>query len=439
MKKRIFYKKKLLTNTTSTMSILTIAILIISSASISLVNTINKQEDLELNEKDIALLTGLPPQAKNKQISSPLSPINIKQNAGGNPMPLTILPNTMYGYQALPWKAFVHFPLNIPGTIPITTILSNPPIYDLFLTGGTWTNDGKWLCCGYNIGALYEINPDTGIILSYIGGGDSLNGLAYDPINNKLYGASSDKLYEITIDTGEQTPIGSFGLTDSIIIGIACDSSGNMYAWDVKFEGDSYIYDVDKTDGSVYNPRSLGVTLCFAQDGAFDYDTNTLFLSAYIISSPYNGCYLCTVDIIDDENVVFSIIGQFEGNAEITASVIPYEPTILLDAIIDIDPNHLNSGAGMPWITCYIELPAGNVALINKASIRLNGLLGYDSTGPSSNGLTDENGNGTVDMMVKFDKDAAVGILGTGTSVPITITGSCGGIPFQGVDHIDIV
>jgi len=209
---------------------------------------------------------------------------------------------------------FYYFYLDDPGNITYFQWL------DILISGGTWTNDGKWLCCFYNNGVLVEVDPEYGWVYIIGGGGVGLNGLAYNPTNNKLYGVSSYALYEIDINTGEQDYIGSFNNDDQAIIGIAFDANGVLYAWDVKYSGDSYLYTVDILTGQATIVGSLGLTLCYAQDGAFDYETDTLYLSAYVIS-PFYGGYLIDCD---EDTGNCNIIGQFEGDAELDALAIPY-------------------------------------------------------------------------------------------------------------------
>ena len=71
-----------------------------------------------------------------------------------------------------------------------------------FPVGGTWTNDGRWLAVDYFHGYLYEMYPETGEMIDIGGGGVNLNGLAYNPVDNKLYAAASYSLYEFDIETG---------------------------------------------------------------------------------------------------------------------------------------------------------------------------------------------------------------------------------------------
>jgi hypothetical protein len=252
-----------------------------------------------------------------------------------------------YGYDLLGGYGQCYFRLDDPGNITYYWGRGSPPE----LTGGTWTNDGRWLCCEWN-GIIWEIDPEDGDLSVIGGGGDYLNGLADNPVNNRIYGASSDCLYEINRKTGELSYIGDFGIS-FYIVGLAFDKDGVLYGWDVKYEGDSYLYTINITTGQATQVGSLGLTLCYAQDGAFDHDTDTLYLSAYVIE-PFYGGYLIECD---EDTCNCTIIGSFGDWVEIDALAIPYNwsgpnanftwtpiysdpnETILFDASISYDPD----------------------------------------------------------------------------------------------------
>jgi len=187
----------------------------------------------------------------------------------------------------------------------------------VYFSGGTWTNDGRYLCCEYELGYLYDVDPET-LEASLIGGGGvGLNGLAYDPVEDILYGASSDSFYEIDIDTGEQNYIGSFG-TSTTMIAIAFDIDGVCYGWDVLFSGESHLYTIDTDTGHATVVGGMGYNLLYNQDGAFELDTDVLYLVAYTSGQ---GCLLeC-----DEDTGECTLIGYFEGVTNPTAFAISYE------------------------------------------------------------------------------------------------------------------
>jgi hypothetical protein len=202
-----------------------------------------------------------------------------------------------------------YFYLDDPGTIEYFQETES----DDFLSGGTGSI-GEWWACENSTGALWEIDPYTGDMKFIGGGGVGLNGLTYDAIYNRLYGASGSGLYEIDPDTGEQLFIGSFGSSVNEMIAIACDLEGTMFGWDL---GDK-LWVIDRDTAEVYEIGSLGIDLNYAQDGGFNWEEDTLYLSAYTVSPNY-GSYLYECD---KETAECTLIGQIEDNSQITASAV---------------------------------------------------------------------------------------------------------------------
>ena len=206
---------------------------------------------------------------------------------------------------------------------------------DDFFSGGTWTNDGRYLCCMFENGTLYDINPETFDACAIGDGGVSLNGLAYNPVTEKLYGASSKDLYEIDITTGEQTHIGAFGIDNvSHMIAIAFDIDGICYGWDVC--GEASLYKINTSTGEATIVGGMGINLCYAQDGWFDYDTDILYLVAYT----NGGCLLeC-----DEDTGECYLLGNFQGEA--TAHAISYEldnePPVTTISFDPLEPDGCN-------------------------------------------------------------------------------------------------
>jgi len=203
-----------------------------------------------------------------------------------------------------------YFDLDNPETLTSFDILNSPDF-----CCGTWTNNGKWLVCD-ETGALWEINLCNNTASLIGGGGVSLTGLSYNPMNDKLYGCSESDLYEINMSTGEQTYIGSFGLSDITIIAIAINMEGRAFIWNILFSGSSTLWEVDLETGETIEIGSMGQNLCYAQDGAFDWETGILYLAAY---SSYG--FLATCDIETGE---LTPIGNFEDGSELCALAIPH-------------------------------------------------------------------------------------------------------------------
>jgi hypothetical protein len=192
-----------------------------------------------------------------------------------------------------------------------------------FYSSGTWTTDDRLLVTDYNDGALYEIDLEECAIITIGGGGVGINGLTCDPISGKVYGCSNYELFEIDPDTGEQEYIGNFNIGFSMIE-IACDANGDMYGWDVKFSGESYLYKIEKDSGEASIVGVMGITLCYAQDGDFCKECDTLFLSAYVYS-PENGNFLIECDKNTGECEILGGLNNYEG-----FFVIPFSDTNIL-------------------------------------------------------------------------------------------------------------
>jgi hypothetical protein len=161
---------------------------------------------------------------------------------------------------------------------------------DPSFTSGTWTNDGRWFCI-YSGRILYEVNPETLDVWGIGGGGVSLRGLSYDPVTEKLYGTSSQALYEIDMETGEQEFIGYFNVTEAMEA-IAFDSDGILYGWASYPDN---LYTINTSTGEATTVGPLGININYAYDGSFDFETDNLYFTAYILS-PSWGYYWISCD-----------------------------------------------------------------------------------------------------------------------------------------------
>jgi hypothetical protein len=235
-----------------------------------------------------------------------------------------------------------------------------------FFSGGTWTNDGRYLCCLFENGTLYDINTETFEACVIGDGGVSLNGLSYNPVNEKLFGASGKDFYEIDINTGNQTHIGSFGIDNfSYMIAIAFDFDGICYGWDVKSTGESYLYRINTSTGKAAIVGGMDLTLIYAQDGAFDFVTDTLYLAAYKMFT--GGCLLeC-----DKETGECYFLEYFQWEA--TAHAISYfdnEPPVTTHSF---DPPNPNGENGWYISNVTVTLDARDENSVEYTYFRING------------------------------------------------------------------
>jgi hypothetical protein len=106
---------------------------------------------------------------------------------------------------------------------------------------------------------------------------------------------------------------------------------------------------------------------------------------------------------------------------------------IVVPATVDIDPNTLNLGSQGQWVTAYIGLPAGfDVADIDAATVKLEGL-------PALRGAVQDDV-----LMVKFNRAALetnlkARNLTLPADVTLQVTGTVGGVAFEGSDTIRVI
>jgi len=100
-------------------------------------------------------------------------------------------------------------------------------------------------------------------------------------------------------------------------------------------------------------------------------------------------------------------------------------------------PKTLNRGSRGRWVTGLLEpLPPLSAKDIDISSIRLSGTVPVDPAAPTEFG--DHDGNGVVDLTVKFDRAAVEATVSEGDSVPVTVSGKVGGHAFSGTDFIRV-
>ncbi len=130
--------------------------------------------------------------------------------------------------------------------------------------------------------------------------------------------------------------------------------------------------------------------------------------------------------------------GDGDGAAVVDMGAFEYQGVMAIEATIDFDPYTLNLKNKGKWVTTYIELPAGyNVADIDVSSLWLNGSVNAESK-PASIG--DNDNDGIIDLMAKFDRNAVEDLLVVSENVEITVSGSLvDGPQFVGIDIIRVI
>ncbi len=243
------------------------------------------------------------------------------ENESNNSMIKTVLAQpsvTAFGYTtytlAEATGSIVKFNLNNPGTINLVATATT----DAFLSCACWYNDMIFAIQGG--GGLYTIDPTDGTITFVASTSPYINGLAYD--GTTMFsttttivspGVFESKLWEINPVTGIETLIGSMGLDDGTMVGIACDGDGNLYGYDITYDNFQLI---DKITGDASIIGNLGFDFTGAQDMSFNKETNDCYLAGHFSGS--SGLY--KVDVATGEAF---FMGEFQDGMEITAFAIP--------------------------------------------------------------------------------------------------------------------
>jgi hypothetical protein len=143
-------------------------------------------------------------------------------------------------------------------------------------------------------------------------GGTGFNSLSYNPVNERLYVCCGGvSLYEINMTKGERDLICSFNGEPSWLISIAFDKNGILYGWD---DVNLWIINIENCEGTLVGPH--GIDVYYDGYGHFDFDTDILYISTYSSSGKLYEC--------DEDTGECTLVGNFEGGAEITALAIPY-------------------------------------------------------------------------------------------------------------------
>ena len=130
---------------------------------------------------------------------------------------------------------------------------------------------------------------------------------------------------------------------------------------------------------------------------------------------------------------------------------------LVIPATVVIDPDTLDLNVKGDWITVYIELserewfPDVDVNKIDIDTIKLNIYLKQNNKVSAENSpdydfvtdpnlyLTDHDGDGKLERMVKFDLTKVQGILQLGDEISIEVTGSLDdGRPFYGLTFVNV-
>ncbi len=104
----------------------------------------------------------------------------------------------------------------------------------------------------------------------------SVNGITAHPNGTTWYAMSGDALWVGDMTTGNFTMVGVSGPT--LLIDIACDSQGNLFAHSLT---DDSLHSIDVTTGVATLIGPIGANINFAQGMDFDWSDDTLYAALY--------------------------------------------------------------------------------------------------------------------------------------------------------------
>lgn len=133
----------------------------------------------------------------------------------------------------------------------------------------------------------------------------------------------------------------------------------------------------------------------------------------------------------------YSVATDAALNVEKTPEVADASCGAVIPATIDIDPDTLNLKSQGRWITAYIEFPAD----YDLENIIIS-TIGLESVVPAElhpAEIGDHDGDGILDLMVKFDRSRVQTLLEPGDEVDLTITGIWHAVRFKGTDTIRMI
>lgn len=220
---------------------------------------------------------------------------------------------------------------------PSNTAQVGPPPADAQLWTGTFVRDdfSKEYVIG-DANVLRTISTTDGSV-SDVGtaespvAGEYWVGMKWDPVTDAVYAAACNHavgggchLYTIDPATAAVTPVASIagGSGDYVLMDLAIDSHGDLYAINLIDPCDNCLVKLDKTNGDVTVIGPTGVNAAFAQGMDFDKRTDTLYWAAFGQLGS-GGAYQGQVYTVDTATGAVTLVGTTpNGGSEIWALAI---------------------------------------------------------------------------------------------------------------------
>ncbi|UCD13104.1 MAG: hypothetical protein JSW60_05965 [Thermoplasmatales archaeon] len=283
---------------------------------------------------------------------------------------LSVRGSLAYGFCDDPFDeldGIVIFDLDDPGNLTKIGQGTGP-----FFSGSCFGPPNYWYFIEYNYGSLWYMEIGTWKYLELGGGGETLNDIAWDPSQGKMFGASSyNGLFEIDSETGKQTYIGPYGSGPDYIIGIGCDMNGTCYGID---PGQDKLWTIDTENGWATEVGPLGIDINYVLDVAYDKDNDKLyFVSCSNITTQKGELYIC-----DTTTGECTLVGEFQNDAIVRPLTIPY--------------NHSNQYpiAKFTWTPTHPD-PGETVLFNASASYDPDGYINLYEWDWDNDGIFDEN------------------------------------------------
>ena len=170
---------------------------------------------------------------------------------------------------------------NFAGQTPVA--VTNPSVFALdFDPTGTTLYAIPSSTAAANPNTLGTINTATGAFtpIAVMNGAltTAPTGLTIDPVSGTAYISSTTDLFTIDLTTATTTAVGTMGTAGGLVIDIAMDCNGALYAHDI---GDDSLYSVNTATGAATVIGGTGLAANFAQGMDFDNDDGQLYGFVY--------------------------------------------------------------------------------------------------------------------------------------------------------------
>lgn len=200
--------------------------------------------------------------------------------------------------------------------IPSANISSLMPESEFWMGGGDFADNIYYGASFNNFNSgLYIIDPYTGQYELFFTTDKGITGLAYDDAGKVMYASDWDgtysNLYSVDLRFGTLDHIGI--ISQNIIIGIAIDNEGNLFALDLN---ESQLLAVDRFTAEYTVIGPLGISINFMQDINFDRQNNILY-GTLMTANEVGGLYS-----IDTETGHATLLNNYF--AQLGAFAIPY-------------------------------------------------------------------------------------------------------------------